>query len=239
MVIPALNEADTVGRVVAAGIEALGAAVVVIDDGSTDATAALARAAGATVLSHPFNLGVGGAIRTGLRYAALHGFRRVVQIDADGQHPAADAVRLLEVLDAGEADLVIGSRFASGYASTAAGYHVSFLRRLSMRLLSRMVSRRLHTRIFDTTSGFRAFGPRAIDVLGPVYPSAYLSDTVEALLIAADHGLRVVEVPVEMREREEGAPSAGPLHSLFHLVRVVLVVLLHRVRRPAAQRGRP
>jgi glycosyltransferase involved in cell wall biosynthesis len=223
--------------VVEAAVVGLGADVVVIDDGSTDATASVARAAGAVVLSHPFNLGVGGAIRTGLRYAAERRYRSVLQIDADGQHLPGEAARLLAELDAQRADLVVGSRFASGYARTAAGYEVSFVRRLSMRVLSRLVSRRLHARIFDTTSGFRAFGPRAIDVLAPVYPSAYLSDTVEALLIAADHGLRVVEIPVEMRERAGGAPSSGRLRSLFHLVRVLFVVFLHRVRRPKPTRG--
>jgi hypothetical protein len=106
-----------------------------------------------------------------------------------------------------------------------------------MRLLSRLVSRRTRTRITDTTSGFRAFGPRAIEVLAPIYPSAYLSDTVETLLIAADCRLRVAEISVVMRERLGGTPSSGHLRSLFHLVRVILVVLLHRVRYPVSQRG--
>ena len=236
VVIPALNEAETVGRVVDDVTAALRADVVVIDNGSTDATARVARAAGATVLTHPFNLGVGGAIRTGLRYAAQHGYERVVQIDADGQHLPSEAARLLERLDEG-VDLVVGSRFASGYARTAAGYEVSYLRRLSMRMLSHMVSKRLHTRITDTTSGFRAFGPNALEVFAPAYPSAYLSDTVEALLIAADRHLRVAEIPVAMRERLGGSPSSGNWRSLFHLLRVTLVVLLHRVRRPLSQRG--
>jgi glycosyltransferase involved in cell wall biosynthesis len=232
-----LNEAGTVGRVVQDVLSCLPADVVVIDDGSTDETARVARAAGAMVLRHPFNLGVGGAIRTGLRFATDRGYERVLQIDADGQHLPREAARLLAELEAQQADLVIGSRFASGYARSAAGYEVSFVRRLSMRVLSRLVSKRLHARVFDTTSGFRAFGPRAIELLAPVYPSAYLSDTVEALLIAADRGLRVAEIPVEMRERAGGEPSSGRLRSLFHLVRVVLVVLLHRVRYPASQRG--
>jgi glycosyltransferase involved in cell wall biosynthesis len=237
VVIPALNEAETVGRVVDDVITTLRADVVVIDDGSTDATAEVARAAGAVVLRHPFNLGVGGAIRTGLRYAAQCGYDRVVQIDGDGQHLPSEAARLLEHLATDDADLVVGSRFAGGYARTAAGYEVSFLRRVGMRMLSRMVSKRLQTRITDTTSGFRAFGPKALEVFAPAYPSAYLSDTVEALLIAADRRLRVVEIPVAMRERLGGQPSSGHWRSLFHLVRVTLVVLLHRVRRPLSQRG--
>lgn len=237
VVIPALNEAETIGRVIDDVIETLRADVLVVDDGSTDATARVARAAGATVLSHPFNLGVGGAIRTGLRYAALRGYERVVQIDADGQHLPSEAARLLARLDDDGVDLVVGSRFAAGYARTAAGYHVSLLRRLSMRMLSRLVSRRLHTPISDTTSGFRAFGPKALQVFAPAYPSAYLSDTVEALLIAADRDLRVVEIAVEMRERLGGTPSSGHWRSAFHLVRVTMVVLLHRVRRPLSERG--
>jgi glycosyltransferase involved in cell wall biosynthesis len=237
VVIPALNEAETVGRVIADVVAALGADVVVIDDGSTDDTARAARAAGAQVLSHPFNLGVGGAIRTGMRYASRQGYARVVQIDADGQHLPSEAARLLAELDEQHADLVIGSRFTTGYARSSAGYDVSMLRRLSMRLLSRLVSRRSRTRITDTTSGFRAFGPAAIKVLAPIYPSAYLSDTVETLLIAGDSGLRVVEIPVAMSQRLGGSPSSGHFRSLFHLIRVILVVLLHRVRRPVSQRG--
>jgi hypothetical protein len=106
-----------------------------------------------------------------------------------------------------------------------------------MRMLSRMVSRRLGVRVTDTTSGFRAFGPAAIEVFAAEYPSAYLSDTVEALLIAADRGLRVVEVDVQMSPRLGGAPSSGRWRSAVHLQRVVLVVLLHRFRHPAIKRG--
>ena len=237
VVIPALNEADTIGRVIEDVIANLRADVVVVDDGSTDATAKLAREAGAAVLSHPFNLGVGGAIRTGLRYAARRGYDQVLQIDADGQHPPSEAVMLLTQVRDGTADVVVGSRFSLGYKRAAAGYNVSMARRVTMRVLSRAVSRRLHTRITDTTSGFRAFGPKAISVFALTYPTAYLSDTVEALLIAADHDLRVVEVPVAMNERLGGLPSAGRWRSAFHLVRVVLVVLLHRVRRPRLERG--
>src|SRR5690606_37003559 len=129
---------------------------------------------------------------------------RVLQVDADGQHLADEGARLLERLDQGDVDLVVGSRFASGY-------DVSLLRRASMRLLSRMVSRRLGVRITDTTSGFRAFGPRAIDVFASACPSAYLSDTVEALLSAGDRGLSVAEVDVRMHTRQGGMPSSNRL----------------------------
>jgi glycosyltransferase involved in cell wall biosynthesis len=214
---------------VRATVDELHAAVVVIDDGSSDATIDVAREAGATVLRHPFNLGVGAAVRTGLRYAAEWGYAPVLQIDGDGQHPPAQGKVLLDRLNEGDVDLVVGSRFA-------AGYDVSFLRRRAMRLLSRMVSKRLGGTVADTTSGFRAFGPRAIDALYDCYPSTYLSDTVEALLIAADKSLAVAEVDIQMSMREGGRPSSGRMRSLGYLVRVLLVVLLHRFRAPILRR---
>jgi glycosyltransferase involved in cell wall biosynthesis len=229
VVIPALNEADSIARVVRSAAEDLGASVLVIDDGSADDTAAVARKAGATVVRHPFNLGVGGAVRTGLRYAAEMGYSLVLQVDGDGQHPPPQGQLLLDRFYEGDVDLVIGARFA-------AGYEVSFLRRRAMRLLSRMISKRLGVRIHDTTSGFRAFGPRAIDALHDSYPSTYLSDTVEALLIAADKSLRVAEVDVQMSVRETGRPSSGRIRSLAYLARVLLVVLLHRFRAPIHRR---
>jgi glycosyltransferase involved in cell wall biosynthesis len=229
VVIPALNEADSIARVVHAAIDDLGATVLVIDDGSHDDTPAIARAAGAIVVRHPFNLGVGGAVRTGLRYAAEWGHSPVLQVDGDGQHPPPQGKLLLDRLDEGDVDLVIGSRFA-------AGYDVSFLRRGAMRLLSRMVSKRLGVRVADTTSGFRAFGPNAVEALYDCYPSTYLSDTVEALLIAADKSLRVVEIDVQMSAREAGRPSSGRLRSLVYLARVIFVVLLHRFRAPIHRR---
>jgi glycosyltransferase involved in cell wall biosynthesis len=229
VVIPALNEADSIARVVQSAIEDLRATALVIDDGSSDDTVAVARDAGAVVVRHPFNLGVGAAVRTGLRYAEEWGHAPVLQVDGDGQHPPPQGKLLLDRLDDGDVDLVVGSRFA-------AGYDVSFLRRRAMRLLSRMVSRRLGVTITDTTSGFRAFGPRAITELHDSYPSTYLSDTVEALLIAADRSLKVAEVEVQMSAREAGRPSSGRLRSLLYLARVLLVVLLHRFRAPIHRR---
>jgi glycosyltransferase involved in cell wall biosynthesis len=242
VVIPALNEAETVGSVVAAvRTELIGADVLVIDDGSTDATAAIAQAAGASVLQHPFNMGVGAAIRSGIRYAAERQYTRVLQVDADGQHLPEECRRLLDRLAGTDTvapvDLVVGSRFAAGYTRHSAGYEVSWLRRVSMRLLSRMVSRRTGTTVRDTTSGFRAFGPRAIALFARAYPSAYLSDTVEALMIAAAAGLTIAEEEVRMAERQGGAPSSNRWRSLFHLLRVMLVVELHRVREPLRERA--
>lgn len=230
MIIPALNEEETVGQVVGAVREHLDAEILVVDDGSTDATALAAIAAGATVLSHPFNLGVGAALRTGFRYAARGGFDAAVQVDADGQHEVADAGRLLELVRTGQVDLAVGSRFSSGY-------RVSWGRRVPMRVLSRRVTRYVGMPISDTTSGFRAFSSEAIGRFATSYPSAYLSDTVEALLMAKDWGLVIREVPVQMHARKGGQPSAGLSRSTYHLVRLLLVIALHRVRRPILRPG--
>jgi glycosyltransferase involved in cell wall biosynthesis len=230
VVIPALNEEATVADVVGSAVDRLGCDVLVVDDGSTDATSPKALAAGAHVLHHPFNLGVGAAIRSGLRYAADHGYERVVQIDSDGQHLATEAAKLVAHLDT--VDLVVGSRFQAGYSTGR-------LRRASMRLLARSVSRRVGVRLTDVTSGFRAFGPRAIAGFARSYPTPYLSDTVEALLLAGDWGLAIAEVPVVMRERQGGRRSAGSMRASFHLLRLTLVLVLHRVRRPIDPRGAP
>jgi glycosyltransferase involved in cell wall biosynthesis len=228
VVIPALNEEATVAAVVRGARERLVADVLVVDDGSTDRTAEIAQAAGAFVLSHPFNLGVGAALRSGFRYAAERGYTMVLQLDADGQHDPASAPSLIAPLDEG-VDIVVGSRFA-------AGFHTGRLRRLCMRWLARIVSRRTSVAVTDTTSGFRAFGKRAVERFAVSYPTEYLSDTVEALLLAAAWQLEIREVPVEMRPRQGGQPSTGSVKSLYHLIRLVLVIALHRVRQPIDQR---
>lgn len=221
--IPAWNEEETVADVVHSVKGTLGCDVLVIDDGSADRTRERSLEAGAAVISCPFNLGVGGAIRIGMRVAAAEGRRGVVQLDADGQHDADEARRLMAPVERGSADMVVGSRFASGY-------EVSRSRGAAMRLLSRHVSRRTGVQIDDTTSGFRAFGPRAITLFSKVYPTQYLSDTVEALLIAADAGLAIQVENVQMHERQGGKPSANTFRSVTRLARLWVVLLLHPYR---------
>jgi len=224
VMIPALNEEECIGKVVDGAISVLGVDVLVVDDGSTDTTAAVAREAGATVVRLPYNLGVGGAIRTGLRYAARNGYTRVVQLDGDGQHDPTEAKRLLDELDNNNRDLVVGARFG-------AGYEVSRSRQFAMRILSRLVSRRLGVRITDTTSGFRALGPRAVVLFADSYPTDYLSDTVEALLLAGDAGLSVSEVSTRMHPRQGGRASANGARSLYHLGRLLLGIAIRHLRR--------
>jgi glycosyltransferase involved in cell wall biosynthesis len=224
VIVPALNEGDCIAEVVTSARQALGADVLVIDDGSTDLTAARARAAGAKLVSHPFNLGVGAAVRTAMRFADASGYDVVLQVDGDGQHDPRDAHLLLAALQDG-GDLVVGSRFESGYRLSAG-------RRMTMRLLSRVVSRRVSVRVTDTTSGYRAFGRRAVRFFALHYPTDYLSDTVESLLLAGDAGLAVREVGVSMRQRATGRPSARSLRATYYLARICLILMLHGLRKP-------
>ncbi|QKJ20031.1 glycosyltransferase family 2 protein [Microbacterium hominis] len=224
VVVPALNEQESVATVVE-GIRAAvpQAEVVVIDDGSSDATAEVARAAGAIVLRLPYNLGVGGAMRAGFRYARDHGHEIVVQVDADGQHDPAYIAELLAGLD--EADIVIGARFAG-----IGDYGARGPRRWAMRVLAWAVSGVAGRRLSDVTSGFKATGPAAVRLFAHTYPAEYLGDTVEALVIAARSGLRIRQVPVAMRPRQAGSPSHQPLKATVYLLRACVAFLLALLR---------
>lgn len=199
--------------------------VLVVSDGSTDATVKQAKAAGALVLSLPLNLGVGGAMRAGFRYAAAHDYGWVVQIDADGQHDPACVAPMWEAMQAEAADIVIGARFAGKGSYDARGP-----RRWAMRLLARVLSRICRARLTDATSGLKLMNSRAIAIFQGNYPSEYLGDTIEALVIAARSGLRVRQVPVEMRERAGGAPSHNPLKSAVYLGRAFFALLIALTR---------
>lgn len=221
VVIPAWNEEGSVGSVVEEVRAALpGVDVVVVDDGSTDGTRAAALGAGALVLSLPLNLGVGGAMRTGYRYAVRHGYDVVVQVDADGQHDPGQVPQLLAAVAAG-ADVVVGARFAG-----TGDYAVRGPRRWAMRLLAVWLTRIVHAPLTDVTSGFRAVGGRAVALFARHYPAEYLGDTVQTLVIAARAGCRVVQVPVAMRARTQGTPSQSPWRAALYLLRAILAVLL-------------
>ena len=223
VVVPAYNEELALGAVLAELRQVLPAYdVVVVDDGSTDGTRAEAQAGGAVVLSLPFNLGVGAAMRTGYQYAARHGYRAVVQVDADGQHDPRGVPALLAGLD--HANIVIGARFVAG------GYRVRGPRRWAMRLLAWAVSHVAGHRLTDVTSGFRAIDVRALALFSHSYPAEYLGDTVEALVVAARAGLVVRQVDVSMRCRQAGRPSQSTLRSTLYLVRAVLALGLGLIR---------
>jgi glycosyltransferase involved in cell wall biosynthesis len=198
--------------------------VVVVDDGSTDATAALARAAGARVVPLPFNLGVGGAVRAGLRWAQRYDYDRAVVVDADGQHDAHGIGDLLDALDDG-ADMAIGSRFAAGDGDPGSPYHVGPARALAMRFLRFVVWVVAKRRFTDVTSGFRAFDRPVLELLARSYPAEYLADTVEALLMVTYAGFRVDEVAIVMRPRTAGRPSSRHIGLGVNYLRLLIAIL--------------
>lgn len=229
--VPAWNEAGSIEGVIKQVRDLVpGAHVLVVDDGSTDATAALARQAGAEVASLPFNVGVGGAMRTAFLFAERNGFDAVVQVDADGQHDPTDLIRLIEGLDS--ADIVVGTRFHGESV-----YYVGGPRKWAMVLLSKTLSQMAKSQITDSTSGFRAAGPRAIDLFAKQYPAEYLGDTVGSLAIAIRNGLIIQETPVTMYYRAIGRPSKNALWSALYLGRASLALLVTLVQRRTPSKG--
>jgi len=225
-VVPAFNEEGNVGRVVDE-IRAFDPSldVVVVDDGSYDRTAEVAHAHGATVVRLPFNLGIGGAVQTGFRFAFEHGYDLAVRLDGDGQHDPSQLDRILAPVLSGEADIAVGSRFAEA----GDGYRSSRSRRVGIRLLAWVVSRIVGRRVTDTTSGFQALNRRAIELFAHDYPHDY--PEVEATIMVSRHRLRSVEVPVSMRERGGGRSSITALRSVYYMVKVLLAIFVGLFRR--------
>ena len=219
VVIPAWNEAESVGEVVG-GVRSAGFDALVVDDGSMDSTAEAATAAGAAVVRLPINLGVGGAMRCGFRYAVSRGYEGVVQCDADGQHPPETIAALVASQRASGAHLLIGSRFHPD----AEGYRVGIVRRLVMKLLGVSASRATGTSIHDATSGFRVFAEPLLSAFASSFPAHYLGDTYEAVIAAGRAGYKVEETPVVMERRSHGTSSASPLAAARLTVRAVVVV---------------
>jgi len=226
-IVPAYNEEQNVGRVVGE-IRAFDASfdVVVVDYGSFDRTADVAREHGARVLRLPFNLGIGGAVQTGFRFAFENGYDLAVRIDGDGQHDPAQLDVILAPVLSGEADIAVGSRFAS---TDGSGYRSSRSRRVGIRLLAWVVSRIVRRRVTDTTSGFQALNRRAIALFARDYPHDY--PEVEATVMVFRHRLRSVEVPVTMRERGGGRSSITALRSIYYMSKVLLAIFVGLFRR--------
>jgi glycosyltransferase involved in cell wall biosynthesis len=225
-IVPAYREEAVVASVVSE-IRAFdpGLDVVVVDDGSGDGTAAAAAGAGATVVRLPFNLGIGGAVQTGFKYALERGYDIAVRLDGDGQHDPEELPKLLQPLANDEADFVVGSRFAGGER----GYRPPFARRAGIRWFARLVSLLTRQRLTDTTSGFQAVNARGIRLFAADYPHDY--PEVEAAVMVVRHRLRIKEVPVRMREREQGTSSITTLRSLYYAVKVTLALLVGIFRR--------
>ena len=224
-IVPAYNEEESVARVIDE-IRAFDPdfEIVVVDDGSRDRTAAVAEQRGTHVVRLPFNLGIGGAVQTGFRYAFEQGFRLAVRVDGDGQHDPSQLGLLLGPVLADEADIVVGSRYAAG-----GGYRSSRSRRLGISILAGTVSMLVGRRITDPTSGFQALNRLAIGLFAADYPHDY--PEVEATLMVHRHRLRLIEVPVQMRERAAGRSSIGSLAAVYYMVKVLLALFVGLFRK--------
>jgi len=225
-IVPAWNESGAIGKVVdeIKGLD-LTIDVVVIDDASTDDTAAVAESHGAIVLHLPFNVGIGGAVQTGFRYALEEGYEVAVRLDGDGQHAASEIPKILGPVDSGDADLVIGSRFVDPDGT----YRPPFARRIGIGVFARLVSILGGQRVTDTTSGFVALDRAGIELFAREFPHDY--PEVEATLVALRSGLRVTQVQVDMRERTTGSSSITFVRSLYYIIKVMLALLVASLRR--------
>jgi glycosyltransferase involved in cell wall biosynthesis len=223
-VVPAYNEAATIHGVVSAlRRHAPDFDVLVIDDGSTDDTSRLARAAGARVVRPPFNLGIGGAVQTGFVFAREGAYDLMVQVDGDGQHDPQELPKLLEAMQPG-VDMVCGSRFL-----VKGEYLAPVSRRAGIHIFAWLLSRFVGQQVTDPTSGFRLYNRRAIKLFADDYPHDY--PEVEAVLMLHAHQLRMLEVPVHMHERGSGQSSITRGRSVYYMIKVSLALLVGLMRR--------
>jgi glycosyltransferase involved in cell wall biosynthesis len=232
-VVPAYNEAATLAGVVR-GLHdhAPEFDVIVVDDGSTDRTASVAERAGARVLQLPFNLGIGGAVQAGFKYAQERGYDFMVQVDGDGQHCPDEIETLIRAMrDDPTVDIVCGSRFL-----TASGYPATISRRTGIHIFAFILSRIVGQRISDPTSGFRLYNRRGIMLFARDYPHDY--PEVEAVLMLHHHRLRMREVPVKMLERGGGKSSIRSGKSVYYMLKVLLAIFVGLARaRPVVEPG--
>jgi len=229
VVIPAFNEEATIAQVIS-GVHAEGFTVVVVDDGSTDATAMLSRGAGADVLSLPCNSGVGGALRAGFRFAVEHGYKAIIQCDADGQHLSKYLADLLDAANHYDADMVIGSRFKSG----AKSMEINTTRKLAMNWLAMVASRATKHKITDATSGFRIITQPLLGEFAESFPTYYLGDTFEAVVASGRAGYKVEEIWVAMAPRVNGSSTSTFARSVGLIAKtlVLTVFMIHfRIRK--------
>ncbi len=221
VIIPAFNEERSVGRVVS-DVRRLGYQCLVVDDGSTDQTFSAATTAGAEAIRLRNNLGVGGALRAGFRFAVERGFMAAIQVDADGQHPVEEITKLIASANEANAHMVIGSRFLADERSMT----VSALRRVVMLALSYSASRAAQTRVTDATSGFRLIRRPLLGEFSKSFPTNYLGDTYEAVVTAGRSGYKIVEVSASLVNREHGTSSASTSQAVTLTLKALAVSLL-------------
>ena len=227
-IIPAFNEEKAIAEVVN-GIKSLEQTdgliidVIVVNDCSTDRTSAIASCLDCVVLNLPVNLGIGGAVQTGFKYAYKHGYEIALQVDGDGQHPPEEIPKLLQALEEEGADVVIGSRFIEGI-----GYRSSFLRRVGIYYFMVLNELTARVRITDSTSGFRALSRKALVNVDDYYPDQYPEP--EAIILYALNGLKIKETPVKMKERHGGRSSISAIASIYYLSKVTFAMFFTYMR---------
>lgn len=227
VLIPCFNEAENVLPLVTEVKKSvLNAKIIVINDGSTDHTSLSGRKAGAVTLDLPVNLGVGGAMQTGFIYCTRHGAMRAIKIDGDGQHPPREAMTILSAIDQSQADIVIGSRFLN----KTHGYKSTITRRMGIKIISLICRVLTGMTITDPTSGFRAYSQKALTLFAENYPDFDYPEP-EEIILAHKYGLKIVEVPVEMRDRKFGISTLTPSISCYYMIKVSLAMIFIFLRK--------
>jgi len=225
VIVPAFNEEGSVGKVVKEVKEYLPQIdILVVNDGSSDLTSEKAKTAGAIVLDLPFNLGIGGAMQAGYKYAYEKGYHIAIQVDGDGQHDPKEIPKLLHVLEEEKTDFVIGSRFIGD-----SEYKATVMRRLGSLILSKTISMIVGQKLTDPTSGFRVANQRAIQLFSGNYPQDYPEP--EALVLLHQCGLLMKEVPVKINRRYSGESSITKLRSIYYMVKVLLAIFVDCFKR--------
>jgi glycosyltransferase involved in cell wall biosynthesis len=220
VIIPAFNEEGSVGKVVEEVKTQLpGMDALVVNDGSRDLTSEIAQSKGAIVLDLPFNLGIGGAMQAGYKYAYEKGYDIAIQVDGDGQHDPSEIPKLLHALEEEKADVAIGSRFIGD-----SEYKSSVMRRLGSLILSKAISMVVGQKLTDPTSGFRAANRRAIQLFSDNYPQDYPEP--EAMVLLHQCGLTMKEIPVRINQRYSGESSITKIRSIYYMVKVLLAIFV-------------
>jgi glycosyltransferase involved in cell wall biosynthesis len=220
VIIPAFNEEGSVGKVVEEVKTQLpGMDALVVNDGSSDLTSEIAQSKGAIVLDLPFNLGIGGAMQAGYKYAYEKGYDIAIQVDGDGQHDPREIPKLLRVLEEKKADVALGSRFIGD-----SEYKASVMRRLGILILSKAISMIVREKLTDPTSGFRAANRRAIQLFSVNYPQDYPEP--EAMVLLHQCGLTMKEIPVKINQRYSGESSITKIRSIYYMVKVLLAIFV-------------